>query len=64
MRVMINRYSTVQIACSSWAGKFLYGKRMIRQDSYHLVFNSVDTREIIDHYFDREDGEYGSPGAA
>lgn len=58
MRVMINRYSTVQIACSSWAGKFLYGKRMIRQDSYHLVFNSVDTREIIDHYFDREDGEY------
>ena len=62
MRVMINRYSTVQIACSSWAGKFLYGKRMIRQDSYHLVFNSVDTREIIDHFFDREDGEYCEKG--
>lgn len=58
MQVMIDRYSTVQIACSSWAGEFLYGNKMTRRDSYHLVFNSVDTSEILEHFDDRETGEY------
>lgn len=58
MRRLINRYSTVQIACSSWAGKFLYGKKMQKKSSYHLVFNSVDTGKFLEKYSQKETGEF------
>lgn len=58
MRASINHYSTVQIACSTWAGKFLYGERMQRRSSYHLVFNSVDTEKFLEHFDQTEDGEF------
>lgn len=62
MRNMIRRYSTVQIACSTWAGKFLYGKQMLTKTSYHLVFNSVDSRKFLVQYGKRETGEFCNDG--
>ena len=58
MQKMINKYSTVQIACSSWAGRFLYGSKQQKKSTYHLVYNSVDTNKFIDHYNDIEVGEF------
>ncbi|MGN1203334.1 MAG: glycosyltransferase, partial [Eubacterium sp.] len=58
MRKSINRFSTVQIACSTWAGKFLYGEKKMHQPSYHLVFNSVDTDLFLAHYDDAVGGEF------
>ena len=58
MRMLIRRYSTVQVACSTWAGKFLYGDKIIRKNSYHLVFNSVDTKKYLDNYGKEEIGEF------
>lgn len=62
MQFMINRFSTVQIACSSWAGRFLYGKKIQQEASYHLVFNSVDTSKFLDKYEDIETGEFCEDG--
>lgn len=62
MQKAINHYSTVQIACSSWAGKFLYGEKMQRKGSYHLVFNSVDTGKFLDQYERIESGEFCNDG--
>lgn len=62
MRTLINRHSTVQIACSTWAGRFLYGERMQKRDSYHLVFNSVDTGKFLDRYDQTESGEFCNDG--
>ena len=62
MRNMINRYSTVQIACSTWAGKFLYGKKMIHRETYHLLFNSVDSGKFIENYGREESGEFCGDG--
>lgn len=53
MRFSINRLSTCRIGCSTLAGKFLYGKK-----DFHLLFNSVDTGKFLDHYEDRETGEF------
>lgn len=53
MRFAINRFSTCRIACSTLAGKFLYGKK-----DFHLLFNSVDTGRFLAHYHDPESGEF------
>ena len=53
MRFTINRFSTCRIACSTLAGRFLYGKR-----DFHLLFNSVDTGKFLKHYHDAETGEF------
>ena len=58
MRWLILGCSTHQLACSTLAGKFLYGEKCTRKDSYHLIFNSVDTAKFLDHYYDRENGEF------
>lgn len=58
MRISINHHSTVQIACSTWAGKFLYGEEKQKEQSYHLVYNSVDTKKFLDCYEQIESGEY------
>lgn len=64
MRKMINRYSTNQIACSTWAGRFLYGERMLLMPSYHLVFNSVDSEKFLVQYEKLETGEFCNDGWA
>ena len=58
MRYLINRYSTRQIACSAWAGEFLYGIKRTKRKTYSLVYNSVDTVAFVDKYEVREVGEY------
>lgn len=57
MRRMILKYSTERIACSTTAGKFLYGKKSITQKNYHLIFNSVDTKRFLEKY--GKDGSLG-----
>ncbi|MDO4491763.1 MAG: glycosyltransferase [Lachnospiraceae bacterium] len=61
MRVLINSCSTVRIACSSWAGEFVYGKKMIQKPGYYLVYNSVDTAKFLDLYDNEEAGEFVDP---
>lgn len=58
MRLLINSCSTHQMACSTLAGKFLYGKNGVEKDSYRLVFNSVDTSKFLDRYDREEEGEF------
>ena len=58
MRRLIQRFSTVRIACSTWAGDFLYGGKSIKRKNYYLVFNSVDTEKFLDHYGQTETGEF------
>lgn len=53
MRAAINHFSTCRIACSTLAGKFLYGRK-----DFHLLFNSVDTSKFLDHYHEAEAGEF------
>jgi glycosyltransferase EpsF len=58
MRWLILCFSTIQISCSSAAGEFLFGKKTVKKDTYHLLFNSVDTREYIENYDTEETGEF------
>lgn len=58
MRRLILACSNQQLACSTLAGKFLYGEKTIQKDSYHLVFNSVDTKQFLDLYDQTETGEF------
>lgn len=57
MQKLICRYSTVQIACSSWAANFLYGKAA-KKPSCHLVYNSVDTSIFLRNYDLLVSGEF------
>lgn len=54
MRRLILACSTCRIACSTLAGKFLYGE----EADFHLLFNSVDTAKFLDHYDDPGSGEF------
>lgn len=58
MRQFILHCSTHQLACSTLAGKFLYGEKCLQKESYHLVFNSVDTAKFLDCYDQKESGEF------
>ena len=58
MRWLILRCSTIQIGCSTAAGEFLFGKKAVKKDTYHLLFNSVDTSEYIENYEREETGEF------
>lgn len=62
MRRLIQWNATDFIACSSLAGKFLYGERVTRKANYHLVFNSVDTSRFIERYDQKESGEFCGDG--
>ncbi len=62
MQRLICRYATDFIACSSLAGEYLYGKKVTRQNNYHLVFNSVDTSRFLEHYNHIESGDYLDDG--
>lgn len=62
MQKLIQWNATEFIACSTLAGKFLYGEKITRQPNYHLVFNSVDTSKFLDHYDQVETGEFIDDG--
>lgn len=58
MRFSINHFSTEKIACSTWAGEFLYGQKYIGKKNFHLIFNSVDTGKFLNYYDKKENGEF------
>lgn len=62
MRWLILHNATEFIACSTLAGKFLYGEKITHQPNYHLVFNSVDTSKFLDRYDQVETGEFTDNG--
>lgn len=49
-------------ACSTYAGRFLYGEKMLEKPNYHLVYNSVDTSKFIRNYDITETGEFCGDG--
>ena len=58
MRFLLNHFSTEKVACSTWAGAFLYGQKYIGKENFHLIFNSVDTGKFLDLYNKKERGEF------
>ena len=62
MRKLIQWNATDFIACSTLAGKFLYGEKITKRENYHLVFNSVDTSKFLDRYDQTETGEFVDEG--
>lgn len=62
MRWLIVHNATDFIACSTWAGRFLYGDGVLKQSNYHLVFNSVDTSKFIEKFNQKEAGEFCGDG--
>lgn len=62
MQRLIQRNATDFVACSTLAGKFLYGEKVTKQSNYHLVFNSVDTSKFIEKYDQIESGEFCDDG--
>ena len=62
MQRLIQRNATDFVACSTLAGKFLYGEKIVKQPNYHLVFNSVDTSKFIEKYDQTESGEFCGDG--
>lgn len=62
MRRLIQINATNFVACSTFAGRFLYGDTVIQQSNYHLMFNSVDTSRFIEKYDQAESGEFCDDG--
>lgn len=62
MQRLIQWNATDFVACSTLAGKFLYGEKIVKQPNYHLVFNSVDTAKFIEKYDQAESGEFCDDG--
>lgn len=62
MQRLIQWNATDFVACSTLAGKFLYGEKVVKQPNYHLVFNSVDTSRFIEKYDQQETGEFCEDG--
>ena len=62
MQRLIQWNATDFIACSTLAGKFLYGEKVTKQPNYHLMFNSVDTSKFIKQYEQIESGEFCDDG--
>lgn len=56
MRFIIVHFATDFIACSCFAGKFLFGNKIVKRPNYHLVYNSVDTSKFLDRYDTQEEG--------
>lgn len=62
MRRWILRYGTEFCACSTLAGRFLYGEKKTHEKNYHLIFNSVDTGKFLENYDRQESGEFCGDG--
>lgn len=59
MRLLIRCCATEFLACSTLAGEFLYGKKILKRPNYHLIVNSVETARFLPR---PEDG-IGSSGS-
>ncbi len=55
MRKLIQHNATDFCACSSYAGKFLYGEKIMSSSHYHLIYNSVDIDKYLDSVDERTD---------
>ena len=62
MRFLILQNATDYIACSTLAGKFLFGEKITKKENYHLIFNSVDTSRFLEHYDQVEIGDFVGDG--
>ena len=62
MQRLIQMNATDFVACSSFAGHFLFGEKVMKQSNYHLVFNSVDTSKYVELYDQIESGEFCDDG--
>lgn len=62
MQRWILKYSTVQIACATTAGVFLFGEKCTHRESFHLIYNSIDTTKYIEKYNQIEKGEFCDDG--
>ena len=62
MHRWILRYGTDFCACSTLAGRFLYGEKKTGEKDYHLIFNSIDTVKFLDNYDKKESGEFCEDG--
>lgn len=62
MQWLIVHNATEFIACSSLAGKFLYGEKVTHWQNYRVVYNSVDTSKYIEKYDQEECGEFCDDG--
>lgn len=62
MQRLIRWNATDYIACSTLAGRFLFGEKIARQDNYHLMYNSVDTSKFVEQYERNESGEFTDDG--
>lgn len=58
MQCSINACANGRLACSTLAGKFVYGERALTSNNYHLIYNSVDTTKFLDRYHQEESGEF------
>lgn len=58
MRASINACANGRLACSTLAGKFVYGEKALKSPNYHLVYNSVDTGKFLDRYDQPESGAF------
>ena len=58
MRCSINICANRRLACSTLAGRFVYGEKALRSKNYRLVYNSVDTTKFLDRYDWQESGEF------
>ena len=47
MRRMILWFATDYLACSTEAGKFLYGDSIVKNKRFKVIFNSVDTAQYL-----------------
>lgn len=62
MRHELHACTTQYVACSTYAGRFLYGDKVLSQPNYHLVVNSVDTSKFLQNYDNTETGEFCDDG--
>ena len=58
MQKLILWNATEFLACSTNAGKYLYGKRATKKSNYHLIFNSVDTARFLERLPSDRYGEF------
>ena len=58
MRRWLVQDGTDFCACSSLAGEYVFGEKVIHQDNYHVIYNSIDISKYLDQYNKIETGEF------
>lgn len=62
MQKLIQYNATEFLACSSMAGKYLFGEKTTKRDNYHLIYNSVDTSKYLYDSCSQDDHEFCDKG--